>query len=79
MGIENKPWAIEQTDQIKDYVEHMRAKYGDFAIVYLSGDGSEPQSIDEQERVKLTRANRLIVFSYNTSFQGLAAVLFQGM
>ena len=69
VGIENKPWAIEQTDQIKDYVEHMRAKYGDFAIVYLSGDGSEPQSIDEQERVKLTRANRLIVFSYNTNLR----------
>ena len=69
VGIENKPWAIEQDNQIKDYVEHLRAKCSDFAIVYISGDGSEPQSINEHERESLTREKRLKVFPYKTNLR----------
>lgn len=64
IGIENKPWAVEQPDQIKDYVEYMKKRYSDFAIVYLSREGSEPQSINEKEREKLIREKKLVIFSY---------------
>ena len=41
IGIENKPWAGEQEEQLKDYIEDLQKK-GTAWVLYLSGDGSEP-------------------------------------
>jgi len=65
IGIENKPWAFEQKDQVKDYQEHLDKKYsGDFILVYMTGDGSDPDSIDEELKNLLLDQKKLIIFPY---------------
>jgi hypothetical protein len=66
IGVENKPWAGEQQDQIRNYKEHLEKKYKSFILVYLFGDGSEPQSIGEDEREALKQNGRLKVLTYFT-------------
>jgi hypothetical protein len=47
IGIENKPWADDQEDQIRDYVAHLERRFaGKFVIVYLSSAGEGPTSIE---------------------------------
>ena len=46
IGIENKPWAVEGESQVQDYLKDLgdRARNGGTArMLYLSGDGSDPQ------------------------------------
>lgn len=45
IGIENKPWAREQEDQLKDYAAYVQARDHDAAILYLSGDGSPAKTM----------------------------------
>ena len=58
IGIENKPWAGEQPNQVSDYLRYLRTKAGpetdpDAWIVYLSGDGGPPETLpDEPEEQK---------------------------
>lgn len=41
--IENKPWAIDQKDQLVDYERHLKNCFGgNYLMIYLSGDGSPP-------------------------------------
>lgn len=43
LGIENKPWALDQDDQIDDYVADLQKETGGrFLLAYLSADGSDP-------------------------------------
>jgi len=66
IGIENKPWAGEQIDQIKDYSEDLRKEYKDnYILIYLSGNGSEPNSISKEKREYLKRNNKLKSISYS--------------
>lgn len=48
IGIENKPWAEEQQNQIKDYMEDLQRKAEDGTawIVYMSGDGRNPTTAE---------------------------------
>jgi hypothetical protein len=65
IGIENKPWASDQPDQVADYVKHLRLRYGErFLFLYLSGQGSKPSSLDREEQDGLERRNQLRVWSY---------------
>lgn len=69
IGIENKPWAIDQTDQIKDYQEHLYKKFnGNFYLVYMTGDGSPPTSIDDELKRNLMNQGKLIMFPYPSLF-----------
>ena len=68
IGIENKPWAGEQPNQIKDYVEHLTKKYHKFILIYLSGNGSEPTSIDNEPKKELLENKKLINRSYAGKF-----------
>ena len=55
IGIENKPWAGEQPDQVSDYLKYLRTKAGpDAWLVYLSGDGKRPQTLpdDPEDRMR---------------------------
>lgn len=48
IGIENKPWAEEQKNQVGAYIEYLQGKVkknGTAWILYLSGDGSDPQTL----------------------------------
>ena len=70
IGIENKPWAGEQKDQLEDYQAHLSKRYrGSFVLVYLSGDGSEPQSLTPQTKETLYREGKLCVLAYRPDFQ----------
>ena len=43
LAIENKPFAGDQKDQIKDYLDWLRKEYGDrFLLIYLSPRGEAP-------------------------------------
>lgn len=67
VGIENKPWALDQLDQLEDYVNDLdRESKGRFLCVYLSGDGTPPDrsSISPERRVALERKSQLKVLSY---------------
>jgi hypothetical protein len=65
IGIENKPWASDQPDQVADYVKHLRLRYGErFLFLYWSGQGRVPASLKREERESLERQNQLRVWSY---------------
>jgi hypothetical protein len=43
IAIENKPWAVDQVNQIPDYLLHLDNKYHErYVLIYLSGSGSQP-------------------------------------
>lgn len=45
IGIENKPWAGEQPNQMRDYFLDLERQYhGRFLLLYLSGSGDPPTS-----------------------------------
>ena len=48
IGIENKPWAGEQQNQIRDYMIDLQRKAADRTawIVYMSGDGRNPTTAE---------------------------------
>jgi len=59
IGIENKPWATDQIDQLEDYKNHLKKKYrSNFILFYLSGDGHKPSSIREH-------TSNIKIISYN--------------
>ena len=45
IGIENKPWTIEQHGQLKDYLEFLHKQDDKACILYFSGDGSVSRTI----------------------------------
>lgn len=42
LAIENKPYADDQPDQIKDYLDWLRSHYDEFLLLYLSPQGDPP-------------------------------------
>ena len=43
LAVENKPYAGDQENQVKDYLDYLRGKYGDrFLLIYLSPTGEGP-------------------------------------
>jgi hypothetical protein len=67
VGIENKPWASEGQEQLKDYCLHLRQKYAQrFMLVYLSGDGSRPTSINRTDLAALQAAKQFKSLAFPT-------------
>ena len=59
IGIENKPWAGEQPNQVSDYLKYLQTIAGtatdtDTWLVYLSGDGKRPETLpdDPEDRMR---------------------------
>jgi len=57
IGVENKPWADEQDEQLKDYAEYLHGRDGRAlgrdrraCVLYLSGDGSPPRTLPKCKR-----------------------------
>ena len=50
IGIENKPWAHEQPEQIQDYLRFLQQKDPRACVLYLSGSGDDAQTISDDER-----------------------------
>lgn len=66
-AIENKPWAMDQENQIEDYIEHLKNRYSDrYLLIYLSGNGCNPgeKSLASKNRETLQQSGRFLVFSY---------------
>jgi hypothetical protein len=67
VGIENKPWAAEQPDQVRDYLTQLTRKYRDnWVLVYLSGDGSPPQSVTAARLCQLEARGQFRLMSFST-------------
>jgi hypothetical protein len=67
VGIENKPWALDQLNQLEDYVNDLDGESkGHFLCVYLSRDGLPPEesSISSERRMLLERRDQLKILSY---------------
>jgi len=67
LGIENKPWAADQQEQISDYLLHLsKLNKERHHLLYISGDGSLPNegSISSLEREKAEAANRFSTMGY---------------
>lgn len=63
LAIENKPWAEEQPDQLDAYAAYVHDHDPEACIVYMSGDGSESDTITDDKRAHCRtmsyRASRL--------------------
>ena len=66
IGVENKPWAGDQVNQLHDYAADLRKRYSDFHLVYVSSSGEPPssESISHDERHELEQAGRFKTVSY---------------
>ena len=66
LGIENKPWAGDQEQQLNDYIDDLRKRSDKFCLVYLTPKGrdSEEISIACDLREKLKKESKLICVSY---------------
>lgn len=52
LAIENKPYAEDQEDQVADYLDFLRNRYGDrFSLLYLSPDGAPPSEYSASAQV----------------------------
>ena len=47
IGIENKPWAGEQPDQVQHYLEFLQQKDAQACVLYLSGSGDDSETIKD--------------------------------
>ena len=71
IGIENKPWAREQPNQVRDYSSQLANRYPDkkWLLVYISAIGAEPDSIEKEDKERLLRSGNLLVLSYAIDFR----------
>jgi hypothetical protein len=75
IGIENKPWAIDQPRQVIDYLVELRnCGTSRFHLLYLTRDGSRPStnSIAESDCETAIQSQHLIMLSYATVAEWLA-------
>lgn len=49
IGIENKPWAVEQPAQLQHYLEFLRQKDAKACVLYLSGSGDDSETIEDHD------------------------------
>jgi hypothetical protein len=69
IGIENKPWALEQRDQLSDYVRELERRYSDqFVIVFLCQKGRTPQSIATGDWERLQQSGKCVRLNYSGGF-----------
>jgi len=65
IGIENKPWAGEQENQLEDYREHLDKISGnDYLLIYLSGLKREAESIKPETKEKLKQKGKFLETNY---------------
>ncbi len=67
LGIENKPWAGDQRNQIEDYADFLeRLTGGNYKILFLGGYRKKPSewSISRDKRLRLEQQGKLVYKSY---------------
>ncbi|MDO9051764.1 MAG: PD-(D/E)XK nuclease family protein [Methylotenera sp.] len=69
IGIENKPWAWDQKDQLKDYAQFIEkeAKCRKWLLIYLSNNDptNSEYSINKEQREKLEKSGNFIWLDYS--------------
>ena len=50
IGIENKPWAYEQPNQLQDYLDFLQERDDQACVLYLSGSGAHSTTIENDDR-----------------------------
>jgi len=69
IGIENKPWAGEQADQLADYSKDLEQRYkGGFILVFLCRRGRKPESISDADRSALEQSGKVATLDYTGEF-----------
>ncbi|MDZ7790286.1 MAG: PD-(D/E)XK nuclease family protein [Xanthomonadales bacterium] len=69
VGIENKPWADDQEDQLKDYSEYLgRSCRGNesWALVFFSNRDPTANSIDSELREQLETTDNFVQFDFRS-------------
>ena len=49
IGVENKPWAGEQPEQVQHYLEFLQKKDAQACVLYLSGLGDDAKTIQDND------------------------------
>lgn len=63
IGIENKPWAYEQEDQLKDYEEQLNKEFhGNYILIFLCASGRKPESIANWDQLVMQGKSKTIFF-----------------
>ena len=76
LAIENKPYAHDQKDQVKDYLEYLEKEYRDrFLLVYLTPTGTAPSetSISRQDLADEKWRGHFAIMPYHSDESGGAA------
>jgi hypothetical protein len=67
IGIENKPWAGEQKDQLQDYADDLERRFGEnFLLIRLTGQDVEATSMDAARQVQLSAQGKFASWQYAT-------------
>ena len=72
LAIENKPYASDQEDQVRDYLEHLAREFRErFLLIYLSPAGEVPseRSLPEEDLVQW--AGRFLVMPYHDNVEAV--------
>ena len=70
IGIENKPWAGEQKEQMARYHNHLEHAYPNgFCLVYLSAYGGHPETLTTELQKTLKEAGKFRVLSYRSGIR----------
>lgn len=68
IAIENKPWAADGVDQVKDYLGHLEARYSEgYVLIYLSGHKDRSpggHSIEKEVATEAIAARHFVVSCY---------------
>jgi hypothetical protein len=65
VGIENKPWAGEQKDQLQDYADDLEKRFGDnFLLIRITGSDVDATSMDAARQEQLSAQGRFTSWRY---------------
>lgn len=75
IGIENKPWAVEQEKQVENYLADLRGRTSsgrsaEAWLVYLSGDGSDSETLPDEDEERA----RCVTMGYRESAPDVPSV-----
>ena len=67
LAIENKPWAADQKDQVRDYLDWLKRQHRRFVLIYLSPRGEPPDaySVRLSTLKRLEAGRRFVIMPYH--------------
>jgi hypothetical protein len=75
IGIENKPWASDQENQISDYAQFLKINSGEkkWLLIYISNRSPSESSVCASDRSDLKMSTNYVELDYNDMIDWLAA------